>query len=165
MESEKRIGKMKKERKKDSFIVQPYYKGGNKALDTLITQNLNYPTLALEKKIEGTVFLKYEINHQGEVVAAQVIRGLGNGCDEEAIRLVKLLKFVVPKQPRGLRVTFHKDIYIHFRLPKPVTSPLEPAPPPPIQKGYQIQYTISPKKKEEPPVEKVKQRSYQIQLG
>ena len=47
-----------------------------------------------------------------------VISGLGHGCDEEALRLAKLLRFEVPKSGRKVRVVFHKDLHIHFRLPK-----------------------------------------------
>ena len=104
--------------KKQKFIVEPYYDGGNKALEKKILENLTYPEAAIAHRIEGTVFLKYDINHKGQVVAARVITSIGAGCDEEAVRLIKLLQFIVPKQPNGLKVIFHKELYIHFRLPK-----------------------------------------------
>ncbi len=115
---------MRKEAKDKEFIKKPVYKGGPKALQKFIGQHLRYPEEALEKKVEGTVFLNYDINHEGQVTGARVIKGLGYGCDEEALRLVKLLKFEVPKN-RGVRVVFHKNIQIHFRLPKEKEKPLQ----------------------------------------
>ena len=108
---------MKKEKKDKHFIKKPIYEGGRAVLKSFIKTHLKYPKKALQEKIEGTVSLKYTIDHTGKVIDTKVISSLGHGCDEEAIRLVKLLKFQVPKI-RGRRVLFHKDIQIHFRLPK-----------------------------------------------
>lgn len=66
--------------------------------------------------------MRYDIDFKGNVVDAKILAGLGHGCDEEALRLVKLLKFDVQKT-RGLRVLYHKNIQIHFRLPKAVKAP------------------------------------------
>jgi protein TonB len=109
---------MKKERKDKSFIKKPVYPGGTAAIKALIRDNLKYPEEALKHKIEGTVSLKYTIDHKGTVIETHVISGLGQGCDEEAIRLVRMLKFEVPKV-RGVKVLFHKDMHVHFRMPKP----------------------------------------------
>lgn len=115
---------MRKEAKDIEFIKKPVYKGGPKAMRKFIEQHLRYPKEALEKKVEGTVYLNYDINHKGEVIGAKVIKSVGYGCDEEAIRLVKLLKFEVPKN-HGVRVVFHKNIQIHFRLPKVKKEPVQ----------------------------------------
>lgn len=109
---------MQKERKDKSFIKKPIFPGGLKAMRMLIKEELQYPEAALKNKTEGTVYLRYDIDYKGNVVGAKVLSGLGNGCDEEAIRLVHLFKFDIPKGPRKVKVTFHKTIKIHFRLPK-----------------------------------------------
>ena len=109
---------MKKEAKDKDFIKKPIYEGGPKAMKKFIRENLRYPKEALEKKIEGTVHVKYDINYKGVVIEAKVLSGIGHGCDEEAVRLVKQFEFSVPKGPRKLRVVFHNNIQIHFRLPK-----------------------------------------------
>jgi TonB family protein len=127
---------MHKERKDKNFIKKPIYEGGPRAMKAFIAKNLTYPDEALQHKIEGTVVVHYDIDHQGKVTDAKVLSGLGYGCDEEAIRLVKLLTFTVPKN-RGVKVLFHKNMQIHFRLPKAK----------PQQTG-QITYTYQPKKKE-----------------
>ena len=109
---------MQKERKDKHFIKKPIYPGGRDALKKFIGANLKYPKEALENKVEGTVSLKYTIDYKGKVVESHVISGLGHGCDEEALRLANLLRFEVPKSGRKVRVHFHKDLHIHFRLPR-----------------------------------------------
>ena len=108
---------MKKERKDKHFIKKPVYPGGLKLMRSFITENLRYPKKAIEHKKEGTVRLKYDIDYKGNVTEVYVLSSVGYGCDEEAIRLVKLLKFHVEKT-RKMRVVFHKTIQINFRLPK-----------------------------------------------
>lgn len=109
---------MKKPRKEDSFLKQPYFEGGDAALKKFIGSNLVYPESALKNQVEGTVPLTLEINYQGEVTDVKTVGSLGHGCEEEAIRLGKLLKFIVPKLPRHVKVVFHKKLTIHFHLPK-----------------------------------------------
>lgn len=111
---------MKRDKKEDHLIKQPYYKGGDKALKTFVSAHLVYPSQALTEKIEGDVHVRYSIDHQGHVIDAKIVGGIDDACNLEALRVVKLLKFIVPKTPRGLKVSFHKSICIHFRLPEPL---------------------------------------------
>ncbi|MCG8331708.1 MAG: energy transducer TonB [Chitinophagales bacterium] len=108
---------MQREKKDKNFIKKPIYDGGPKAMREFIKKNMRYPQEAFDAKIEGTVVIKYRVDHQGKVVDAKVIAGLGYGCDEEAVRLVSLLTFKVPKS-RGVKVLFNKSLKIHFRMPK-----------------------------------------------
>ena len=133
-------------------------KVGLKAMREFISKNKKYPKTALEEEIEGTVILKYTINYKGKVIETKVKKSLGYGCDEEAQRVVKLLKFVAPKN-RGIKVKFFKNIQIHFRLPKEKEKPLEQ-----VQAPSGFSYTIMPSKKEENPSEKKKGGGYTIQI-
>lgn len=108
---------MKREVKDKHLIKKPIYEGGPKAMRKFIAENMKYPKEALTNKIQGTVYVRYDVSHKGKVTGAKSIKGIGYGCDEEALRLVKLLKFRVPKNKAG-RLVFHKTIQIHFRLPK-----------------------------------------------
>ncbi|MCR5014181.1 MAG: energy transducer TonB [Bacteroidales bacterium] len=101
--------------KKKNFIHRPEYPGGKKALLQYIKDNLNYPKDALEQKIEGPVRLWYEVNDHGIVDDAKVTIPLYPSCDEEALRLVRSLKYSRPKN-RNLRVKASFTITIHFRL-------------------------------------------------
>ncbi len=115
---------MKKHRKDDSFIKKPVFPGGQAGINAVIKKHLTYPKKALDAKKEGTVHLRYEIDYKGKVTGSKIISSLGYGCDEEAQRLVKLLVFEVPKNPRKMKIKFHKTIRIHFRLAKTQTEAL-----------------------------------------
>lgn len=117
---------MQKERKEKSFIRRPTYPGGPKAMQEFLRQNLRYPAEALKKGVEGTVSIRYEIDYKGNVTDVEVLTSVGHGCDEEAIRLAKLLKFDVPPT-RKLKVTFHNTLKVHFRIQKNAVV-AEPAP-------------------------------------
>ena len=106
---------MKKQTKPEHFFHNPKYPGGRKAMDAFIRNNMQYPHEAIQKKIEGTVALKFDIDEYGMVSNVQVLHGIGSGCDEEAVRLAKLLRYEKTKKA-GLRVTFHQSLNIHFRL-------------------------------------------------
>lgn len=101
---------------KDKFIKMPEYPGGVKAIQSFIIANLKYPTEAFANKIEATVHIHYVLDAKGNVMEAKCIGNPGHGLDEEAIRVVKLLKYS-PARNRKLRITFNKKIDIHFRLP------------------------------------------------
>lgn len=149
---------MAKEKKEKHFIQKPEFEGGPTALKQFITKQLQYPKAALEHKIEGTVYLTYSIDYLGKVVEVKVISSLGYGCDEEAIRLVKLLTFKVPKT-RKLKIKFNKNIQIHFRLPKQKRTTKEVGT---IQYNYQPNTKSSEKdqSKTTPP----KKKSYTITI-
>ena len=118
---------------------------------------MKYPKEALKNKTEGTVFLRYDINYKGKVVGTHILSSLSKACDAEAIRLVHLLKFEVPKT-RKVKVLFHKKIQIHFKLPKQ-----KPAPAP---QTTAYQYTTVPsKKKEVSAKDKKVGYSYTIQIN
>ena|ERR1039457_1842945 len=106
---------MKKNKKPESFIQSPFYQGGNKAMTKFIYEELKYPPQAEKKNIEGIVVVKISIDMNGNVFNVEVKKGIGFGCDEEAMRIVKLLKFNAVKL-RNVKATFHKNINIVFKL-------------------------------------------------
>ncbi|HPH46046.1 MAG TPA: carboxypeptidase-like regulatory domain-containing protein, partial [Chryseolinea sp.] len=63
--------------------------GGRKAYKQYLDKNLRYPVVALENKIEGKVTIEFTVGTTGALSEFKVVRGLGYGCDEEVIRLVK----------------------------------------------------------------------------
>lgn len=105
----------KNHRKPESFIKRPVYPGGVKALSEFIKSNLKYPEEALKNKVEGTVLVNYDVDIFGDVISTKVKHGIGFGCDEEACRVVGLIKYP-KKKYQGMRVVFHMNIGIHFRL-------------------------------------------------
>ena len=154
---------MKKRETKDiQFIKQPHYPGGQKALSAFVTSNLKYPKDAIENKIEGTVVLRYGINGQGKVIEVKVLGSLGHGCDEEAVRLVKKLQFEVPKN-RKKKIIFHKNIQIHFRLPKQEEKVITPSPATSFQVSYTVTQGKQPDNQSSPNEQKPGGYSYTIQ--
>ena len=119
-----RTEKEMKSRKPESFIKQPNYPGGNKAMDDFIKSNLRYPEEALKNKVEGTVAVEIDIDVFGKVSSPKVKHGIGYGCDEEALRLVQLLQFE-KKKYKGMYVVFHKTINIHFRIHEAVKPAMQ----------------------------------------
>jgi protein TonB len=102
---------------KKRFLKLPKYPGGSKAFREFIAESLRYPEAAIEARVEGSVIVEYDIHDNGDVSNAHVLKGLGYGCDEEAIRLVSLLHFEKVRN-RGVRVKLTSKTTIRFRLPK-----------------------------------------------
>ena len=98
------------------FLQKSVFLGNSNDLKGFIKKELKYPKEAVLNKIEGKVYLKYKISPKGKVYDVFVEKGIGFGCDKEAIRLVKLLNYSVPKN-RKLKVTTYKKIVINFKLP------------------------------------------------
>lgn len=113
-------------KKKKQFVKKPQFEGGVKALQNFVAEHIRYPEEAIKANIEGDVHVKYDVNEEGIVTGAKVLRGIGFECDEEALRIVKMLRFT-PARNRGLHVTSHFDITIHFRLPNIIDAPTVPA--------------------------------------
>jgi len=145
---------MEREKKPKHFIQHPEYPGGPKELTKFIYENLRYPPEAVKAKVEGSVYLEYDIDFKGNVVETRIIQGLGFGCDEEAARVVRLLKFAVGRN-RGVRVLFHQKAHIRFKFPKPVKQE-KPVPQQPMQVQYN--YVTTPAKPEKPAGEQPKQQ-------
>ena len=100
----------------------PNYPGGNKALGEFIKSNMRYPEEAMKNLVQGTVAVDYDTDVFGNVILAKIKHGLGYGCDEEAVRLVKLLRFEKHVY-KGMRVVFHRTINIHFQIHEAAKAP------------------------------------------
>lgn len=93
---------------------KPRFNGDYKAF---MTDNLNYPSEALEKGVSGVVTVEFTITSQGEVTSIRVLRGLGYGCDEEAIRVVKLTnKMWTPGMVKGEYVNCKLLLPVRFEI-------------------------------------------------
>lgn len=80
-----------------------------------IQGEIRYPELARQAGVSGRVFVQFVVDKEGNPVDPFVIRGIGGGCDEEAIRVIKLAKFKPGKQ-RGKPVKVRYVIPVVFRL-------------------------------------------------
>lgn len=101
--------------KKKTFLKLPEYPGGNEEYRKYIIDNLHYPESAIEHNIEGVVHLSADVNDEGDVSAIRVDKGIGYGCDEEAIRLIEGIRFGGVKN-RGVRVKAKRKFRVLFSL-------------------------------------------------
>ncbi|MDA3943540.1 MAG: energy transducer TonB [Bacteroidetes bacterium] len=134
-------------KKEKKFLDLPRYFGGKTALSKFINENIRYPEEALKAGIEGKVLVGFDIDDNGKVHNPSIIHGIGYGCDEEALRVVGLLRYQKVSN-RGKKVLVHNKINIRFKLPvKKLNYTLtkaEPAAKPASKPKEQIySYTIS----------------------
>ena len=94
----------------------PEYPGGMDKLVEYLSQNIKYPQQAIEKGIEGKVFVSFIVEKDGSVSNVQVQRSLGGGCDEEAVRVVKAMPKWKPGKQDGKPVRVRYNLPINFRL-------------------------------------------------
>ncbi|MEI6122852.1 MAG: energy transducer TonB [Bacteroidota bacterium] len=69
----------------------PSFTGGDEARVKFLQDNIKYPQMAKESGISGTVYVTFVVDEKGKVADVRVLRGIGGGCDEEAVRVVKLM--------------------------------------------------------------------------
>ena len=92
----------------------PTFPGGDAAFYAYLKENLNYPTLAKRNGIQGIVFVRFVVEKDGSITQAQAIRGIGGGCDEEAVEVIKQSpKWNIGKQ-RGRPVRVAMTVPIRF---------------------------------------------------
>lgn len=89
----------------------PEFIGGFEALIKYLSENLKYPKEAADAKTEGKVFVKFIIQKDGSVGHVEVLKGIGNGCDEEALRVIKAM----PKWKAGLKDG--KPVNVFYTIP------------------------------------------------
>lgn len=94
----------------------PQYIGGEKARNQFLSENLKYPEVAANARIEGTSFLSFVVDEDGNLTDIKVIRGIGAGCDEEAIRVLKLMPKWQPATHNGKSVRVMFNMPINFKL-------------------------------------------------
>jgi protein TonB len=100
----------------DVAEVMPQFPGGQTSLSRLISSLLVYPPLALQNKIQGTVIVGFIIDKNGRVVNPKILKSLYPACDEEALRVVRLMPNWVPAKSQGRAVSINFRIPIEFRF-------------------------------------------------
>ena len=94
----------------------PAYPGGDQKLMEFIAKGIKYPQIARETGIQGRVFVGFVVEPDGSVSNVKVLRGIGGGCDEEAMRVVKSMPKWKPGKQRGkaVRVSYMRPV--NFKL-------------------------------------------------
>ena len=94
----------------------PSYPGGEQKLMEYVAKNIKYPQIARETGIQGRVFVGFVVEPDGSVSNVKVLRGIGGGCDEEAVRVVKSMPKWKPGKQRGKAVRVSYMLPVNFKL-------------------------------------------------
>ncbi len=100
------------------LIVQqkPEFENGDKAMYEFIAQHIHYPEIARQNAIEGTVFIGFVVSKDGSIRDVVVKRGIGGGCNEEAIRVIKMMPKWKPGKQNGKPVNVAFTLPVKFKL-------------------------------------------------
>ncbi len=71
---------------------------------------------ALESRISGTVLVQFEVRADGKIENIKIVKGIGSGCDEEVIRVVRLMPKWNPGKIGGMKVAVVYNLPVKFRF-------------------------------------------------
>ncbi|MEP7264110.1 MAG: energy transducer TonB [Bacteroidota bacterium] len=94
----------------------PTFPGGEGELQTYLKKNIKYPPLARENGITGRVYVNFIVDREGKIKDAKILRGIGGGCDEEALRVVRSMPSWKPGKQNGRSVNVSFNMPIFFNL-------------------------------------------------
>jgi len=97
-----------------AFVVveqMPQFPGGDKEMMKFIKANLKYPVIAQEMGVSGTVIVNFAVGRDGRISRIKVMRGIGSGCDEEAIRVLEKMPAWSPGKQGG------KPVMVSYTVP------------------------------------------------
>jgi len=100
----------------EAVETSPTPTGGMESWNSYLRNNLKYPIQAKRMGIEGTVYVSFVVNTDGSVQDVKILRGIGGGCDEEAIRVVRNAPNWNPGKQRGKAVRVKMSLPIRFKL-------------------------------------------------
>lgn len=89
----------------------PEFPGGLSNMYTYLSQNIKYPELAKQTGTQGIVYVNFVVETDGSISSVKVLRGIGGGCDEEAVRVVQSM----PKWKPGMQ--FNKLVRVAYNIP------------------------------------------------
>ncbi|TDN37207.1 hypothetical protein A8B98_05035 [Hymenobacter sp. UV11] len=95
------------------------FPGGDAAYTTYLRQNAHYPEKAQQEGLAGAVYVSFVVDETGRILDAQVLKGCGNGFDEEALRLVRLMPWWNPGRAGGKAVRSGCTLRIRFGVQQP----------------------------------------------
>lgn len=100
----------------DFTEIMPEPIDGMEAWNMYLSKNLKYPTPAKRMGVEGTVFISFIVNTEGRISDVELLRGIGAGCDEEAIRVIANAPAWKPGKQSSRAVRVKMRLPIKFKL-------------------------------------------------
>lgn len=95
---------------------QPEFPGGMAEMYKYLGKNIKYPSAAQRANVTGKVFLTFVVNSDGSIQGVETLKGLGFGCDEEAMRVVKTMPKWNPGKQSGRAVRVKYTLPVNFQL-------------------------------------------------
>lgn len=96
----------------------PEFPGGEEELIRYLAQNIQYPKQALDGNTEGRVLIGFVVNKEGNIDDVKVLRSIGDGCDEEAVRVIHKMPKWKPGKNNGKLVNVFYNLPVTFQLMK-----------------------------------------------
>lgn len=107
----------KKEEEIFAFVeIMPEFPSGEAALLRFLQMNIRYPAEAVTKNIQGTVMVEFVVEKDGSISQPRVVKGIGGGCNEESLRVIRLMPKWKPAKQKGKNVRVYYTVPITFRL-------------------------------------------------
>ena len=100
----------------DPVEDEPQFPGGMEALMKYLSENIKYPEQAKKENIQGRVYVTFVVEKDGSITDAKVLRSIGGGCDEEALRVVNAMPKWEPGKLQGTPVRVQFNLPIVFKL-------------------------------------------------
>jgi len=94
----------------------PSFPGGEAERNKFLAENIVYPQQAVENGIQGTVYVSFIVNSDGKIEDVKILRGIGSGCDEEALRVLKMMPPWHPGKQNGRTVRVRYTMPVSFKL-------------------------------------------------
>ncbi len=94
----------------------PEFPGGDSERINFLAKNTAFPTMATQSNIQGTVYVQFVVDTKGNITDVKVLRGIGGGCDEEAIRVIKMMPQWHPGRQNGKPVRVLYNMGITFTI-------------------------------------------------
>ncbi|TGD82243.1 energy transducer TonB [Hymenobacter wooponensis] len=95
--------------------IMPSFPGGEEAMRAFLRNKLQYPQEALNRRVGGKVFVSFLVTEEGRIRDAKIVKGLGAGLDEEALRLVRIMPWWNPGKNANQPVPVMYTLPIVFR--------------------------------------------------
>jgi len=95
---------------------KPEPEGGISSFYTYVAETLHYPTVAKRLGVSGVVYVRFVVEKDGDITDANVIKGIGAGCDEEAVKVINNAPNWIPGKQRGKPVRVYMTVPIRFIL-------------------------------------------------
>lgn len=96
--------------------VMPIFQGGDSKLFEYLRNNIIYPAAARQNNTQGYVYVTFVVDKTGKIGDVKLLRDIGDGCGEEAVRIIRKMPDWIPGKLRGEAIAFQYNLPINFRL-------------------------------------------------